>query len=328
MTAHPNFKTSEDITKLSIQSFGDRDVILSTHCPVSVELQKMVKYFLFDKNNPLIRHDYYDQSWFNTDEYYALIKLHKNDNDLQHALAVYINYYNAVVYAKSLGYTTTICTNFDIVFSTEDLNTIDSKINEMYQTGKKSFFMTSNASEGIHYKTIFFITDVDFFLDNFKYVTNETDYNKLTREVGSETNCLENFFYQTLKNSDELLLQQISENDLFSSSRVNVFSNIEYFTILPLRNDENHFVVWFSSANSIDNRHIGINVLKGKETIFSHTENLTQNYSFYKEIEFEKGCNYEIICSVNYTDVVNQKIIVVNDEIFSKIKEYGEFWKK
>jgi glycosyltransferase involved in cell wall biosynthesis len=328
MTAHPNFKTSEDITKLAIQSFGDRDIILSTHCPVSVELQKMVKYFLYDKNNPLIRHDYYDQSWFNTDEYYALIKLHKNDNDLQHALAVYINYYNAVMYAKSLGYKTTICTNFDIIFSTEDLNTIDSKINEMYQTGKKSFFMTSDANEGIHYKTIFFITDVDFFLDNFKYVTNETDYNKLTRYVGSETNCLENFFYQTLKNSDKLLLQQISENDLFPSSRVNVFSNIEYFTILPLRDNDNHFVVWFSSANSIDNRHIGINVLKGRETIFSHTEDLTQNYCFYKEIEFEKGCNYEIICSVHYTDVVNQKIIVVNDEIFSKIKEYGEFWKK
>ena len=76
----------------------------------------------------------------------------------------------------------------------------------MYKNGKKSFFMTSNANEGIHYKTIFFITDVDFFLNNFKYVTNEIDYNKLTREVGSETNCLENFFYQTLKNSDKYTL--------------------------------------------------------------------------------------------------------------------------
>ena len=328
MTAHPNYKLSEDITKEAISSFGDKDIILSTHCPVSVDLQKMVKYFLYDKNNPLIRHDYYEKSWFNTDKYHALIKLHYNNNDYQHALAVYVNYYNAIIYAKSLGYTTAICTNFDIVFSKEDINIIEDKIKEMKQTGKESFYMTSNANEGIHYKTIFFITDVDFFLQNFKYVTNEKDYNILTREVGSETNCLENFFYQTLKNSDKLLLQQINEGELFSTSKVNLFSNIEYFTILPMKNNNDNFIIWFSSANSIDNRFISIHVLKNGEDIFSHTDKIDKDYRFYKEIKFEKDCNYEVICKVYYDDVVNEKSIIVNNDIFyNKLKDYGEFWE-
>jgi hypothetical protein len=170
---------------------------------------------------------------------------------------------------------------------------------------------------------------VDFFLNNFKYVTNEKDYNKLTREVGSETNCLENFFYETLKNSDKLLLQQIEEKELFSKSKVNMFSNIEYFTILPLRDDNEHFVIWFSSANSIDNRSIGIHVLKGREAIFSHSGNISKDYKFYKEIKFEKDCNYEVICNVYYDDMVNQKTITVNNDVFyNKLKDYGDFWKK
>lgn len=329
MTSHPNYKMSEDITKLAIDSFGDRDIILSAHCPVSVDIQNKITYFVYDKNNPLIRHDYYNQSWFETDEYYSLIKLHYNDNDLQHALAVYINYYNSIMYAKSLGYTTAICTNFDLIFSKKDLNIIDNKIHKMDITGKKSFFMTSSANEGIHYKTIFFITDVDFFLEKFKYVVNETDYNKLTREVGSETNCLENFFYETLKNSDELMLEEIHEKEFFSTSTIDMFSNIEYFTVLPLRGDNEHFVIWYSSANSIDNRNVGIDVLKDGESIFTFSQNIGKDYRFYKEIKFEKGSNYEVIRGVYYDDVVNKKTIIVNDDVMTnKIKDYGDFWKK
>ena len=329
MTSHPNFKTSEEITKQSIESLKplNTNIILATHCPISLDLQSVVTHFVFDKNNPLIRHDYYEQSWMDKEDYYALIKLHKNDNDLQHALAVYINYYNGILEAKSLGYTTAICTNFDIVFDKEDLNIITDKINEMYKNDKKSFFMTSNANEGIHYKTIFFITDVDFFLNNFKYVTNEIDYNKLTREVGSETNCLENFFYQTLKNSDKLLLQQINENELFSKSKVNLFSNIEYFTVLPLRNDPNSFVIWFSSANSLDdNRDLTIKIFDGNDCTYVKNDLISKNYVFFKKVNFKKNHKYTITCQISYDDITKEKKIIV-DNIYN-LKENGDFWDK
>lgn len=329
MTSHPNYKMAENITKLAIDSFENMDIILSSHCPISMELQKKVKYFVYDKNNPLIRHDYYNQSWFETDEYYSLIKLHYNDNDLQHALAVYINYYNSIMYAKSLGYTTAICTNFDLIFSNDDINLIDSKIQKMYKKGLKSFYMTSTANEGTHYKTIFFITDVDFFLEKFKYVTNENDYNKLTREVGSSTNCLENFFYETLKNSNELLLEEVHEKTLFSTSQIDIFSNIEYFTVLPLRGDSESFVVWFSSANSMDNRNVSINVLKGTDVIFNTSYNIGKDFRFYKEIKFEKGNVYQVILQIFYDDKKTTKEIFIDDDVMmNKLKDYGEFWKK
>ena len=328
ITAHPNFKTSEDITKQSLESLKSLniDTLLSTHCPTPQQLQNAATHSLFDKNNPLIRHDYYDQSWFNTEYYYSLIKLHKNDNDIQHSLAVYLNYYNGILHAKSLGYTTAICINFDIVFHEDDLNIISEKINEMKSTTKKSFFMTSNANEGIHYKTIFFITDIDFFIDNFKYVTNENDYNNLTREVGSHTNCLENFFYQTLKSkSDKLLLQQIEEKDLFSKSKVNLFSNIEYFTVLPLKDDNEHFIIWFSSSNSFDdNRNLKITV----NDIFQKDDLITKNYVFYHKIKFERNRNYTITCEISYNEYVNKRNIIINNDSFDKLNENGIFEDK
>jgi len=329
MTAHPNFKTSEEITKKSIESLKplNTDIILSTHCPVSDDLQKTSNHFIYDKNNPLIRHDYYQQSWFDKKDYYALIKLNKNDNDLQHALAVYINYYNGILYAKGLGYNTAICTNFDIIFHKDDLDIINNKINEMRQLGKKSFFMTSNATEGIHYKTIFFITDIDFFIDNFKYVTNEKDYNSLTREVGSDTNCLENFFYQTLKDKkDNLLLQQINEGDLFSKSSVNLFSNIEYFTVLPLTNNDEMFVIWFSSSNSFDDkRKLTIEIFDDIDCIFVKNDEISNNYTFFKEIKFEKNHKYLIFCKIEYDDEIKEKRITIDNESFDKLKDNGEF---
>jgi hypothetical protein len=328
MTSHPNFKTSEDITKQALESLKplNIDTILSTHCPISPDLQNAATHFLFDKNNPLIRHDYYEQSWFDKEDYYSLIKLHKNDNDLQHALAVYINYYNGILHAKSLGYKTAICTNFDIVFHEDDLDIIRCKINEMKLNNKKSFYLTSNANEEIHYKTIFFITDIDFFIENFKYVTNENDYNLLTREVGSNTNCLENVFYQTLKSkSDQLLLQQIEEKDLFSVSKVNLFSNIEYFTILPLRNDNEHFVVWFSSSNSFDdNRDLKINM----NDILIKDDLITKNYIFFHKVKFERDYTYNISCEINYNGNIKKRNIIINNESFDKLKENGEFWDK
>ena len=332
MTAHPNFKTSEEITKKAIESLKplNTDIILSTHCPISQELQSAATHFIFDKNNPLIRHDYYNQSWFEKEDYYALIKLHKNDNDLQHALAVYINYYNGILHAKSLGYTTAICANFDIIFDKDDLNIIKDRINEMYQNNKKSFFMTSNANEGIHYKTIFFITNIDFFIENFKYVTNETDYNLLTREVGSETNCLENFFYQTLKiKSEQLLLQEINEGDLFSKSKVNLFSNIEYFTILPLKNNSENFVIWFSSSNSFDdNRNLTIKVFDETDCIYVKNDVISKNYVFFKKIKFEKNHKYLIYCQITYNEMIKEKQIIIDNNSFNKLNENGEFLDK
>lgn len=331
ITSHPNFKMSEDITLRTlkkIKSFNEK-VILTSHCPVSVELQKLSDYFIYDKNNPIIDHDFFTRSWFNTEEYYALLNITKNGNNTNHALGVYLNYYNSLLLAKQQGFDIAVCTNFDMVFSDKDKIVIDDIINKMIKNNKKSFFMNTPEREGIHYKTIFFITEIDYFIEKFKYFIDENSYKIGLNEVGSNTNCLENFFYHNLKNDiDNLLLMEINEGDLFPNSEINLFSLIEYYTILPLKNDPNKFVVWFSSANSLDNRNLNLSIIKNGDLIFNEVKNIDKQFVYFKEFEFNENDNYKIIFTIFAEEILKTKEIIVDKDIFKNINEYGEFIKK
>lgn len=332
ITSHPNFKMSEDITLKclnQIKSFGEK-IILTSHCPVSPEIQSSIDYLIYDKNNPIINHDFFTKSWFNTDEYYAILNITKNGNNTNHALGVYLNYYNSILLAKQQGFDIAVCTNFDMVFSHTDKKVIDDIIKEMISENKKAFFMNTPEREGIHYKTIFFITEIDYFLNKFKYFLNEESYKNELNEIGSNTNCLENFFYHNLKDeSNILLLKEINENDLFPNSEINLFSLIEYYTILPLENDPNKFVIWFSSANSLDDRNLKLSVIKNDKIILDEIKNIDKQFVYFKDFEFKEGDQYKIIFNIfTNGDILKTKEIIVDDNIFKNINEYGKFIKK
>jgi len=327
MTSHPNFKMSEDITLRAIESIKPNPIILSSHCPLSAIIQEKVDYIIYDKNNPLIRHDFFTQSWFDERDYYALINLTKNDNNFNHAMGVYLNYYNSLIYAKSLGYDIAVCTNFDLVFDEKDIKLIESKVETMVKEDKKAFFMNTPERDGEHFKTIFFITNIDYFLEHFKYTAIEKDYIDETRKVGSNTNCLENFFFHTLKDKkNELLLQTINENDLFSNSDINLFSLIEYATVLPVENDPESFVVWFSSANSLDSRDFEIEVNRNNSMVLNDYQPIDKQFKYWKKFKFTKGDVYDITFkTINQNDILKNKNIIVNDDVFKEIKDYGKF---
>ena len=141
---------------------------------------------------------------------------------------------------------------------------------------------------------------------------------------------MENFFYEVLvKKQDQLLLQQIEEKDLFSASKVNLFSNIEYFTILPLKDDLDHFIIWFSSSNSFDdNRNLKIKVMNNNECIFFKDDTITKNYIFYKKIKFERNTVLDVVCEIIYNGMTKEKHIIVDNNVFDNLKDYGIFINK
>lgn len=201
VTSHPNYRAIEETTIKCIESLKatGRKVILGTHCKISDKLNNITDYHVLDEeHNPMIKHDFFDTTWFSTEDYKVTINLHKFDNDKNHALGVYINLFNGILKAKELGYKYAICTNFDLIFSDLDYNVFNDKIKELNDTGKKAFFMYSKSVEGDTLKTIFFITDVNYFLEKFKILQNEEDYNEDIKLCGSETNCLENYFWNKL----------------------------------------------------------------------------------------------------------------------------------
>ena len=330
MTSHPNFKMSEDITLRSIKAIKPSHIFLSAHCPVSLDIQKEVDYVIFDKNNPLIRHDFFTVSWFPHDDYYATLNITKNNNNFNHALGVFLNYYNSLILAKSQGYNIAVCTNFDLVFSPEDKEVINERIRRMVNGRRKAFFMNTPEREGTHYKTIFFITDIDYFLNTFKYIASEDIYKEEMKKVNSNTNCLENFVYHSLKyKTDELLLEEINEGELFPTSNINLFSLIEYNTILSIENNPDHFIIWFSSANSLDNREFNLEVKKNGQVIFTDEQLISKQFIYFKKVKFERGDNFELrFRTMSNGEILRDKTIEVNNEIFGDIKSYGVFIEK
>jgi len=200
VTSHPNYRATEDTTIKCVQSLKatGRKVILGTHCEISDTLKNNVDYHVYDENNPMIKHDFYNRTWFNTEDYHVELNLHKFDNDTNHAIACHNNMYSGIKKAKELGYKYAIVTNFDLIFTEKDYHVFDDKLKQLRESGKKSYFMNTVENEGWTLKTIFFITEVDFYLEHFQYFKDETEYNDIIKKYGSETNCLENVYFNIL----------------------------------------------------------------------------------------------------------------------------------
>ena len=50
--SYPSTEKTENILKSMLESVNnDFDVLLAAHCPVSKEIQSMVKYFVYDSDN-------------------------------------------------------------------------------------------------------------------------------------------------------------------------------------------------------------------------------------------------------------------------------------
>jgi hypothetical protein len=141
---------------------------------------------------------------------------------------------------------------------------------------------------------------------------------------------LENFFYHSLKNkTSELLLEQINEKDLFPTSEINLFSLIEYGTILPVDNEPNNFVFWFSSANSLDNRELRVKIRKNGIDIYQFKDLIKKEYFFFKKIKYSIDDIFEINYQVyDKIELLKNKTIIVNKEIFNDLKSYGRFVDK
>jgi len=93
--------TAEAINAVKVQGY---DVILSSHYPVPIELQSIVNHVIYDANNILTHHDFYSQSYRETDSFKMVMNIATEDNNIYHGPAVYTNYYNGINYAKSLNY--------------------------------------------------------------------------------------------------------------------------------------------------------------------------------------------------------------------------------
>lgn len=266
-------------------------MILSSHYPVSVDLQKTADYCVYDSNNPIIKHNFYNKWNYKGNDTDIELYFPPSNCDDYHGLAVLLNYYNAISLSNTLGYKNAICFNYDLIISDLDFN----KLYDVDQIleNKKGFFFYHKAPEGNTLKTVFYGINVKLFLENFSYYNSENytqyvDNNKIS-------NGLEQFYYNKLIDfkTDLHIDYNNNEESYFNNSEFNLFSMVEYLSVLRVKN-QNKFVVITYVNNKIDNRTNDVIIKKNGVEVNRYSYQINKQVCFYLLNDFEEDNFYEI----------------------------------
>lgn len=321
ISTYPNSQHIINLTKESINAVKKQgyEVILVSHYPVDSELQNIVDYHIFDKNNILTHHDFYSNAWQTSDEVEMNMNIRTENNHLYHGPAVYTNYYNGILFAKNLGYDNVICFNYDMVLT--DPNVINYFIDGL--RSNKAVYNHFNASEGKSLRTVIFGTNTDFFWGNFRLIKTENDYKTWQNDIGSESNGLENMFYHNLKNKLQYvkLITNEEYDGLLKECKTDMCSMVEYFNVLPVKNYENIFAIWLSTSNLEDDRNFTIIVNKNDKRIDQIDINIKTSQYHYKTYLFTPDDKYTI--TLNQNGVFKKEIIMDSNYFNNKLKENG-----
>lgn len=318
---------------LAAKSTG-RKVILTSHTPVSLELQELVDYYIYDKNNVLTKHTFYAQSRYSEEEFSTFVNLRGENNDIYHGPTCYMNYYNGAALAKELGISKIYFLNYDYIpkYNTEYLNNISRVLNT-----KSAYFgdMPDN-SEGHSVVTYFMGIRPEFYLDTVDRIDSADDYEQLRLKWGSFSNGYENLMYFAFKDKlDQIEL--VPENDFVTNIKNNFthkdYSMVEYFTVLP-SNISNTFVVYLQISNSTDSRIVNIKINKDGDLLKDYDIKITSKCGSYEFIQYDLSENSEYVIEYTSYDIdslgliENKKIIINNDYLINTLPSNGMFTHK
>ena len=331
---YPDTKIKENITKKCIENLKNdgRKILLSSHYPVTNELQSMVDYYLFDKYNPLIEHTLYKYYWSDMGNVKVDLNLDglPNYNNLNQSLTVLNNLENSIRFANQIGYKRIINISYDFILNQDNINTINNICNRINNEGTHGYFMKYGEGDMSLLKSVFFIVDTDFYIDNFENIRTPEKYNNECSKIGAH-NFLENYYMNKLKNVQHLLtIDETDEDKLFNNENINIFSGVEYLNIIPVKDQPDSFVIWFNSSNKNDDRRINFEFIKnGNGEISTHTVKSKSYY--YRKFKLENNDSYDII--VNFLDFEGKKInstysFHIDKNNINKISENGLFTEK
>ena len=329
---YPNTQAIVDTTIECIKSLrknSKRKIIISSHGAVPKELQDMVDYVFYERNNLLTKHTYYSNYTCNTDLFNTHINLKGEDNDRYHGPACYTSFYNPATFAKGLGIHKLHYINFDYLLKDETyINYISDKLNT-----HDTFFGENTAQEGKCYYTYFFSARPEAILKHCKFIETEDQYNNLMHEYGSESNGIENLYYHIFKNNKN---NYIEPKEKFDSDALKYFefedySMVEYYTILPT-NSPSHFCPWVTISNNTESKLIHYTVKRNGNLIVDRKLEVKGKFTFWDMVPYSLEDN--TIVNFYVTDLTTGEFIkehtfkLDKDYFNNKIINNGSFtWK-
>jgi len=325
-------KTIETIQ--AVRAHTDYDVICTDHLPTPLEVIRLCDHYYYNPTNVLTTHTFFNRWFVNYPEFNIELNLHTSHNAMYHGPAVHQNIYAGVSVANMNSYDYVVLLNFDMTLTDADFKLIDSKISELRYSGKKSFFLYMDEQEGPTLKTVFFITDPSYYLDIASNIQSESDYDQLVNSVQSESNGLENLYYNLFKsNINDIIVENKSEVEFFNivpGDGKTTSSQVEYSAILPVNNSTNdtNCVLLYKYQNTIDAMYKW-QVYSNQAIILEHiipayvkSDNTNIIHIDAKFIQL----NYDMVYDIHIVNTYDNSIIKsFNNVTQSNLNNYGYF---
>ena len=313
----------------SLRKNSNRKIIISAHCPVPKELQDMVDYVFYEKNNLLTKHTFYSGYWMYHDQYNTHVNLKGEDNDRYHGPACYTSFYNPSTFAKGLGIKKLYYINFDYILKDSSyIDYISKKLNT-----HDTFFGEYEAQEGKCYYTYFFAAKPEAILRHCNFIETENQYNSLMNKYEAESNGIENLYYHIFKNNINNYIEpkEKFESDAEKYFEFEDYSMVEYYTILPTDVD-NHFCPWVTISNAKESKNIYYTVEKNGEIIIDRLLEVRGKFSFWDLVKYDLDDNIIVTFDVKDTNtgesVKYHKFNLNKDYFLNAMPNNGMFnWK-
>lgn len=260
-----------------------RKIILVSHAPIPEELQTLSDYCIYDKNNILTKHTFFNSSWYNSSEFDTYVNLKGENNDVYHGPTVYTNYYNGCILAEKIGIKKVFFLNFDYILNG---GTYLNEISSILDTSD-AFYELRNEQEGTCITTFFAAAKPSFYTNNFPVIKTEQEYNTLQSLWTSETNSLENLMYNGVKNLPNVHFEdtEVFRNKLEKHFTHKDFSRVEYFTVLPVEGKPELFCPYIQIMNSKDSRLLKLKVTKNNEVVLNKSFEIIHRTTEYVTID-------------------------------------------
>jgi len=322
---YPNLKSRVQLTKDTIKSVKKlgRKILLVSHYPVDAETQEMVDFYIYDKYNPLCHHSYYNLFSRTTDDYQ--VKL--NINGLKYAnqsLAVLTNICNAIKLAYTTGFKSFFYTTYDVVLDERDIPEVERGFKAVENNNAYLSSLNTPFGKGIQTNGMFFNTE--FFLNTINIDIREP---KIFNAWCNHTKCqnfLEDFLMKQLDGKPNVFINHDNET-LLVHSGLGIASNSEYYSILPIHNEPNHFMFYFYTYN-IDDRIVKIKIYK-EGNVINDTFEINESNEFKTSFEYT---GTEIKLVLDFYDgggMYKQEGFIINEQTILNYQNTGLFiWNK
>jgi hypothetical protein len=185
------------------------DILVVSHYPLPTDIQEMVDYVIYDKENVMMVDSCPEYS-FGVDGF--VVKKHSNEGG--HALSVVKNINNGINFVNYLKYEFFFYMESDNLFGSDDLLKIEILKNSMFVEFKKMLLFHPNVKIK-SYETLVFGGIPSYYCKSVHLPVIESEFN-------GERVSLERFFYLTHnENVSSYYIVNSSSREYFSSSEIN-----------------------------------------------------------------------------------------------------------